>query len=113
VQEESRRAKSQFKDPGPPYRQEGSQAILDFLSTTDVARLVPAEDDTGSEASEWERRERREREEERRVEAEELGAREELPLFLPAPSFMASADEDKEAGHAFLCSFFCSGSFPL
>ena len=47
--------------------------------------------------SEWERRERREREEERRAEAEELGAAAELarevPLFLPTPSFMASADE--------------------
>jgi len=38
--------------------------------------------------------------EERRVEAEEqgvageFGAGEELPLFLPTPSFMASADED-------------------
>ena len=37
--------------------------------------------------------ERREREEEREAEAEELGAGEELPLFLPTPSFMASANE--------------------
>ena len=49
--------------------------------------------------SEWELRERRERQEEREVEAEELGtagelgAGEELPLFLPTPSFMASAVE--------------------
>ena len=80
-----------------------SQAVLDSLSTTDVGRLVPAEEDGGSEVSEWERRERRERrerEEERRAEAEELGAvgelgaGEELPLFLPTPSFMASADEN-------------------
>ena len=72
--------------------------MLDFLSSTDVGRIVPAveveEDDAGSEASEWELRERREREEERVAEAEELGAGEELPLFLPTPSFMASADED-------------------
>ena len=60
-----------------------SQAVLDFLSTTDVGRLVPAGDDAGSEVSEWERRER---EEEWRVEAEELGAGEEPPLFLPMPS---------------------------
>jgi len=39
-------------------------------------------------------------EKERRAEAEELGATgelgagEELPLFLPTPSFMASADKD-------------------
>ena len=29
-----------------------SQAVLDFLSTTDVGRLVPAEEDAGSEVSE-------------------------------------------------------------
>ena len=77
-----------------------SQAVLDFLSATDVGRLVPTEEDAGSEVSEWERRERREREEERRAEAEELGAAgelgagDELALFLPTPSFMASAEED-------------------
>ena len=43
----------------------------------------------------------RAREEEREAEAEELGAlgglgaREERPLFLPTPPFMASADEEK------------------
>jgi len=66
----------------------------DFLSTKGVGRLVPAEEDAGSEASKWELRGRREREEERRVEAEELGAGVELSLFLPTPSFMASADEE-------------------
>jgi len=77
----------------------GSQAVLDFLSTTDVGRLVPAEEGAGSEVSEWELQECRVREEERRADAEglgaaeELGTREELPLFLPTPSFMASADE--------------------
>ena len=43
----------------------------------------------GSEMSEWGLQKR---EEERRVEAEELGAGEELPLFLHTPSFMASTD---------------------
>ena len=79
-----------------------SQAELDLLATTDVGRLEPAveEGDAGSDVSEWELRERREREEEREAEAEELGAAgefgagEELPLFLPTPSFMASADEE-------------------
>ena len=73
-----------------------SRAVLDFLSTTDVGRLVPppAEEDAQSEASEWELRERREREEERRVEAEELGAEVEEPLFLPTPAFMAPAEEE-------------------
>jgi len=45
------------------------------------------EGDAGSEASEWELRERREGEEER-VEWEEL------PLFLPTPSFMALAGQE-------------------
>jgi len=73
--------------------------VLDFLSSTDAGKIVPAveaEDDTGGEVSEWERRERREREEERRAEElgteEELGAGEGTPLFSPTPSFMASAD---------------------
>jgi hypothetical protein len=77
------------------------------------AEPSPAEDDAQSEATEWELRERREREverrqeaeergteeeEERRQEAEELGTEEEeeeeRPLFLPTPSFMASAEEN-------------------
>ena len=78
-----------------------SRAVLDFLTSTDVGRLVPPleEGDEGSEVSEWGLRVRPEREEEREVEAEELGAAgelgagEELPLFLPTPSFMASAEE--------------------
>jgi len=44
----------------------------------------------------WELRERREREEKRRHEAEELdvGSEEEIALFLPTPTFMASADDE-------------------
>jgi hypothetical protein len=30
---------------------------------------------------------------------------EELPLFLPTPSFMASAEEGQDLGATFLCSF--------
>ena len=78
------------------------QAVLHFLSSTEMGRLVPPleESDAGSEVSEWELWERREREEEREVEAVELGATEglgvggELPLFLPTPPFMATADEE-------------------
>jgi len=79
------------------------RAVLNFLSFTDVGRVVPVleeEGDAGSEASEWELRERRERQEEREVEAEALGVvdgmgdGEELLLFLPTPSFMASAGEE-------------------
>jgi len=61
---------------------------LDFLSTTDVGRLVPvlAEEDAESEASEWEPRERRERVEEWRQEAEEVGAEgEDQPFYVPTP----------------------------
>ena len=75
--------------------------MLDFLTSTDVGKIVPAvEEDAGSEASEWELRERAELEEERRAEGEALGAEdetgagEEPPLFLPTPSFMASAGEE-------------------
>ena len=57
-----------------------SRAVLDFLTSTDVGRLVPPleEGDAGREVSEWELRERQEREEEREAEAEELGATGEL-----------------------------------
>ena len=76
--------------------------MLDFLSSTDVGRLVPAveEGDAGSDVSEWELRECRDREEELRAEAAVLSAEDELgdgegpPLFLPTPSFMALADEE-------------------
>jgi hypothetical protein len=69
------------------------RAVLDFLSSTDVGRLVPPleEMEAGSEASEWELRERQEQEEERRAEAEGLGATgglgsgRESPLVPPPP----------------------------
>jgi len=64
------------------------QAVLDFLSSTDVGRPVPSEEgmDVGSEAPEWERRERGV---EREAEAEVLGAEGELgggtePPVVPA-----------------------------
>ena len=80
---------------------EASQVVLDFLSSTDVGRTVPpvagddGEGDAGSEASEMELRERAEREEERRAEepdTEDDEEEEEHRLFLPTPSFMASAE---------------------
>ena len=79
-----------------------SQAVLDFLTATDVGRIVPAaveEDGAGSEASEWERRERREREEEGSGGGGaggrgRAGAGGDTPLFLRTPSFMASAEEE-------------------
>jgi len=70
-----------------------SQAVLDFLSTTDVGRRAPAsaEEDKQSDPSQCELRERRERK-----EGEEVGAEGEgQPLFLPTPSFMVSAGEEQ------------------
>jgi hypothetical protein len=69
------------------------QAVLDFLTSTDVGRLVPAVEagDAGSDVSEWELRELREREDELRAEAAVLGAEDELgdweglPLSYPRP----------------------------
>ena len=92
--------------------------MLDFPSSTDVGTLVPQLGEggkAGSEAPEWELVECLEWEEEREKELEaveqraagELGAREELPLFLPTPSFMASADESRTLGTG------PSASFPL
>ena len=49
-----------------------SRAVLDFLSSTDVGRRAPAEEDTVRGA----------------------GRRGELPLVLATPDFMASAGED-------------------
>jgi hypothetical protein len=97
VKKETGRWKSRWKVRDLLVDERCSRAVLDFLSTTDVGRLVPApvEEDAQSEASEGELRERREREEKRRQEAEDLGSRgEEQPLFLPTPSFMASAEEE-------------------
>ena len=79
-----------------------SQAVPDFLSATDVGRLVPAveESGAGSDVSEWELQECQEREEELRAEVVALGAEDKpggmegLLLSLPTPSFMASVEEE-------------------
>ena len=98
---ETRRWKSRWKIRDLLVDGRCSQAVLVSLSAADVRRLVPAEVDAGSEVAEWELRKRGELEEERRVETEELGAEgelgaaEELPLFLPTPSFMASAGDEE------------------
>jgi len=102
VQKETEEGKSRWKIWDLLADGRCGRAVLGFLSSTDVGRLVPPreESDAGSEVIEWEPRERREREEEREAEAEELGATEELgvggelPLFLPTPPFMATADDE-------------------
>ena len=70
-----------------------SQAVLEFLSTTDVGRWVLGveEDDAVSAVSELEVREWLE---EQGAEAEEQDAGGELPLFLTTPDFMAAAGEE-------------------
>jgi hypothetical protein len=87
--EDTGRRKDRFKIRDLFVDERCSRAILDFFSTTHVGRLVPtpAGQDAQSEASEHELRERQERQ-----EAEETGALGvEQQLFLPTPSFMASA----------------------
>jgi len=96
-----------------------SQAVLNFLPTTDVGRLfpAPAEGDAQRDASEWERRERRERrerEEERRVEAEERGAKgKEQPLFLTTPSLHSVGGTGVGCGGGSSFSFVLSRVSPL
>ena len=95
------------------------QAVLDFLSSTEVGSLVPPrkkEDDTSGEVSEWgfwERRERRERQEEWEGEAEAPGAgdkmseAEELSLFLPTlHSWQRQARSRGRIARVF-CSLLC------
>jgi len=73
---ETGRWKSQWKIRDLLADKTCGKAVLDFLTVTDVGRLVPPveEDGAGSQASEWEHWERREQEEEQEAEAEELGA---------------------------------------
>ena len=63
-----------------------SQAVLDIITSTDVGRRVPAEEDAVSEVSEAELRERLG---EQGAGAEERGAGE-IPLSLPTPDFTAT-----------------------
>jgi len=95
--EGNREGKDRFTIRDLPADTRCSQPVLDFLSATDVGRLVPAlaEKDAQSEVPEWGFRERREREEGGSVETEEPGAEGEgQPLFLPMSPFMASAEEE-------------------
>jgi hypothetical protein len=85
VRKESGRGKERFKVRGLLADPRCSRPVLDFLSTTDVGRRAPPPaEDAENETPEWELRDRREREEETRVEAVDLPAEVEEPLFLPA-----------------------------
>jgi len=103
VKRETGKWKSRWKIQDLLADRRCSQVVLDFLTSTDVGRIVPTVEvdaNAGSDVSEWELRERREREEEREKATEALGAEDEVddgeepPLFLPTPSFMASAEEE-------------------
>ena len=87
VRKETGKGRRWWNDHEPFADRRCSQAVLNFLTSTEVGKTVPAvEEDARSEASEWELQERAEREEERRAEAEALGIEEEEhPLFLPTP----------------------------
>ena len=89
MKKETRKCKSRWKIQDLLADGRCSQAVLDFLTTTSVGKIVPtAEEDVGSEASEWELRERMEREEESSTEAEALGTEEEgTPGKNPRSSF--------------------------
>ena len=85
VKKETERWKERWKIRDLLADERCSRAVLDFLSTTDVGRWGPAkEDDAVSEVSEMEWLE------EQGAVAVELG-REESPVFLPTPDFMATA----------------------
>ena len=84
------------------------QVVLDFLSTTDVRWMMPAEEDAVSEVS---RAELRVRVWVKELGAEERGAGEGLPMFLPPPDFMARAGVEQGGGceiPLFLSSVFSS-----
>jgi len=74
VQKETGRWKSRWKIQGLLADGRCSQAVLDFLTATDVGRRVLSEEHARSEGSEWELRECRERGKEGEAESGELGA---------------------------------------
>jgi len=76
------------KQDQPLANERRSQAILDFLSATDVGKLFPAEKAARNEVPKWSAGSGKRR------GGRGVGAGEELPLFLQTPSFMASADEE-------------------
>ena len=107
---EKREEELPVHNPGPPCRQEVQPGLPLYYS---CGRLVPTEEDAGSEVSEWGPRER---EEERRAEAEELGAAGELGAgrnyrcSYPRPFPCHPQTMTEGAGLAFLRSFLLRGS---
>jgi len=101
VKKETGRWKSRWKIRDLFADPRCSQAILDFLASTQVGRRAPEpaeeEDDARSETSEWELREREERDEERRQRDAAMGAEEERLLFF-TPPFSSAATRNEELG---------------
>jgi len=89
VRKETGKWKSRWKIRNLLADERCGRAVLDFLSTTDEGRRVPAEEDAVSEVSEAELREFLG---EQGAGAEEPGAGG-TSLFLPTPDVMASAGE--------------------
>ena len=113
AQKETGRWKSRWKIRDLLADKRCRKAVLDFLTATDVGRLVPpvGEEDAGSQVSEWELRERREREEEWEAEVEELGAAGELGpgrncrCFYPHPPSWHRRARSRWWAPVFLCYF--------
>jgi len=106
VRKETERWKDRWKIRDLLADERCSRAVLDFLSSTDVGRRVPAEEEdavsTVSELEAWEWLE------EQGARAEEPGAGG-TPLFLPTPTFMASAGEVWAVPFvSFFCPFVCN-----
>ena len=74
--EGKREVEEPVEDPGSTGRWEVWAGGAGFPFFTDVGKLVPTEEDAGSDVSEWELWERREREAEMRADAEALDAEE-------------------------------------
>jgi len=107
VREEVGRGKSRFeiRDSSLPTRGAARRYFVDFLSITDVGKLVLVEDDAGSEMSGWERRAGRER----RAGAEELGVGGGGATAAPAHGFLHSIRGRGVLGGglAFRCTLLC------
>ena len=100
VKKETGRWKSRWKIRDLFADPRCSQAILDFLASTQVGRRAPKpeeeEEDAQSEASEWELRECEERDEERRQWDAAMGEEAERLLFFPLPFLSASTGNEEE-----------------
>jgi len=112
VQKESREWKSRWGIRDILADGSCGQVVLVSLSSTDVGRLVPTEEDAGNNVLEWQLQQRWEWEAERRAEAEVLDAEEELGdgeglrCSYQHPLSWHLQTRSKGAGHVFLVLSF-------